>query len=154
MLYLWVKAFHIIFVVAWMASMLIYPRYKIHQLSAKPGEPLFHTLHEASNTLRRVIMSPAIVLVWVFGIGMLVLNPALLSSHWMQVKLVLVLVMSGVHGGFVSLGKRIDSGAIYSSGTGSDPEQLQRLQKRLRLLNEVPFLLMIGIVILVVVRPF
>ena len=46
-----------------MASMLIYPRYKIHQLSSQPGEPLFDTLHEASNRLRHVIMSPSIVLV-------------------------------------------------------------------------------------------
>jgi len=142
MLYLWFKAFHIIFVVAWMASMLIYPRYKIHQLLSKPGEQLFDTLLEASNTLRRVIMSPAIVLVWVFGLGMLVLNPALLSAHWMQVKLVLVVFMSGVHGWFVMLGKRIDA------GDSSVPP------KRLRLLNEIPFLLLIGIVILVVVRPF
>jgi len=114
MLYLWFKAFHIIFVVAWMGSMLIYPRYKIHQLSANPGEPLFDTLLEASNRLRRVIMSPSIVLVWVFGIGMLVLNPALLSGHWMQIKLVLVVAMSGVHGWFVTLGKRVDACSMRS----------------------------------------
>lgn len=142
MLYLWFKAFHIIFMVAWMASMLIYPRYKIHQLSSQPGENLFDTLRDASNTLRRVIMSPSIVLVWLFGIAMLVVNPDLLSAHWLQVKLVLVLVMSAVHGGFVALGKRIDSGDTSMNA------------KRMRMLNEVPFLLLIGIVILVVVRPF
>lgn len=142
MLYLWFKAFHIIFMVAWMASMLIYPRYKIHQLSSQPGENLFDTLRDASNTLRRVIMSPSIVLVWLFGIAMLVVNPDLLSAHWLQVKLVLVLVMSAVHGWFVALGKRIDSGDTSMNA------------KRMRMLNEVPFLLLIGIVILVVVRPF
>jgi len=153
MLYLWFKAFHIIFVVAWMASMLIYPRYKIHQLSSQPGEPLFDTLLKASNQLRRVIMSPAIVLVWVFGIGMLVLNPALLSGHWMQVKLLLVVVLSAVHGWFVTLGKRIDAGSA-ADAYNEVSEGQQTLQKRLRLLNEIPFLLLIGIVILVVVRPF
>lgn len=142
MLYLWLKALHIIFVVAWMASMMIYPRYKIHQLSAKPGEPLFDTLRDASNRLRRIIMSPAIVLVWVFGLGMVMTNPGLMSSTWLQLKFVLVLVLSGVHGLFVTLGKRIDAGEDGPSG------------KKLRILNEVPFLLMIGIVILVVVKPF
>lgn len=122
--------------------MLIYPRYKIHQLSSKPGEPLFDTLHEASNRLRRVIMSPSIVLVWVFGVGMVASNPALLSAGWLQAKLVLVLALSAVHGWFVTLGKRIDAGVGTTDA------------RRMRLLNEVPFLLLIGIVILVVVRPF
>ena len=73
---------------------------------------------------------------------MLVTNPDLLSALWLQVKLVLVLIMSAVHGWFVTLGKRIDQGIA-----GTDA-------KRMRVLNEVPFLLLIGIVILVVVRPF
>ena len=142
MLYLWLKAFHIIFVVAWMASMLIYPRYKLHQLSSRPGEPLFDTLREASNKLRKIIMSPSIVLVWVFGLGMVASNPALLSSGWLQIKLVLVLVLSAVHGLFVSWGKRIDAGDGGASGN------------KLRIANEVPFLLLIGIVLLVVLKPF
>jgi protoporphyrinogen IX oxidase len=94
MLYLWVKALHIIFVVALMASLLVYPRYKIHQLSSSPGE------------------------------------------------LVLVLVLSGMHGYFIRLGKKVDRG-----GDGVSARQL-------RMLNEVPFLLMIVIIILVAVKPF
>lgn len=142
MLYLWLKALHIIFVVAWMASLLIYPRYKIHQLGSRPGEPLFDTLRDASNKLRKIIMSPAIVLVWVFGLSMLATNPGLLSSGWMQLKFLLVLLLSGVHGYFVALGKRIDAGETGVSGT------------RMRVLNEVPFLIMIVVVILVVIKPF
>jgi len=122
--------------------MLIYPRYKIHQLSSRPGEPLFDTLREASNKLRKIIMSPSIVLVWVLGLGMVVSNPALLSAGWLQTKLVLVLVLSAVHGFFVSWGKRIDAGDGAASG------------KKLRIANEVPFLLLIGIVLLVVLKPF
>lgn len=125
-----------------MASLLIYPRYKIHQLSSTPGEPLFDTLRDASNRLRNIIMSPSIVLVWVFGLLMVATNPGLVSSGWMQLKFVLVLVLSGVHGYFVKLGKRIDTGETGLSG------------KRMRILNEVPFLLMIGVVILVVIKPF
>ena len=123
--------------------MLVYPRYKIHQLGSVPGEPLFDTMADASNRLRRIIMSPSIVLVWLLGVGMLIANPALLSGGWIYLKIALVLVLSGVHGYFVTLGKRIDAGNVDQS-----------VSRRLRLLNEVPFLLMIVIVILVVLRPF
>jgi len=145
-LYLIFKALHIIFVIAWMAGMMIYPRYKIHQLSSRPGEPLFDTLMEASNRLRRVIMSPSIVLTWVFGIAMLISNPGWLEAGWLHLKLVLVVALSALHGWFVTLGKRIDAGA----GTVEDGPSARRM----RMLNEVPFLLLIGIVLLVVLKPF
>ena len=141
MLYLWVKAFHLVFVIAWMAGLLILPRYKLHQLSSAPGEPLFETMKAASGKLRKIILTPGIILVWVLGITLLVLNPALMSSGWLHVKLLLVLVLSGLHGYFVALGKKIDRGEAVSA-------------KRLKLLNELPFVLMIVIVILVIVKPF
>lgn len=141
MLYLWVKAFHLVFVIAWMAGLLILPRYKLHQLNSAPGEPLFETMKSASGKLRKIILTPGIVLVWVLGITLLVLNPALMSSGWLHVKLLLVVVLSGLHGYFVALGKKIDRGEAVSA-------------KRLKLLNELPFVLMIVIVILVIVKPF
>ena len=67
MAYLWIKALHVIFVIALMGGLLIYPRYKIHQLSSQPGEPLFETMKDASNKLRKIILNPSLVLVWVFG---------------------------------------------------------------------------------------
>ena len=140
--YLWVKAAHLVFVIALMAGLLVYPRYKIHQLSSKPGEPLFETMKDASNRLRKIILNPSLVLVWVFGLTMLWLNPSLLSMPWMHVKLLLVLILSGLHGYFIGIGKKIDRG-----GDGITA-------KRLRMLNEVPFLLLIGIVIMVIIRPF
>ncbi|HBL93500.1 MAG: CopD family protein [Hyphomonas sp.] len=140
--YLWVKAAHLVFVIALMAGLLVYPRYKIHQLSSKPGEPLFETMKDASNRLRKIILNPSLVLVWIFGLTMLWLNPSLLSMPWMHVKLLLVLIVSGLHGYFIGIGKKIDRG-----GDGITA-------KRLRMLNEVPFLLLIGIVIMVIVRPF
>lgn len=141
-LYLWVQAFHIIFVVALMAGLLIYPRYKLHQLSSKPGEPLFETMKEASNRLRKIILNPALILVWVLGVSMLVMNPSLLSMGWMHVKLVLVLVLTGMHGYFISIGKKIDRGDVGPTPT------------RMKMLNEVPFLIMIGVVLLAVLKPF
>jgi protoporphyrinogen IX oxidase len=142
MLYLFVKALHIIFVVSLMASLLVYPRYKIHQLSSMPGEPLFETMKKSSQQLRKIIMNPSLILVWVLGLTMLWMNPGLMSQGWLHVKLLLVLILSGLHGYFISLGKKVDRGGDGVSA------------KRLRMLNEVPFLLMIVIVILVAVKPF
>ena len=142
MLYLWVKALHIIFVIALMGGLLVYPRYKIHQLSSQPGELLFETMKAASDRLRKIILNPSLVLVWVFGITMLVMNQSLLGEAWMHVKLSLALILSGLHGYFIGIGKKIDRGVDTVTA------------RRLRMMNEVPFLLMIGIVIMVIVRPF
>ncbi|MEX1250853.1 MAG: CopD family protein [Hyphomonas sp.] len=141
-IYLWVKSAHLIFVVALMAGLLIYPRYKIHQLSSRPGEPLFETMKDASARLKRIILNPSLGLVWVLGIWMLYLNPDLLTQGWMHAKLLLVLGISGLQGYFITLGKRVDAvtGTVQA--------------KTLRMLNEVPFIMMIGVVIMVIVRPF
>ncbi len=141
-IYLWVKAAHLIFVVALMAGLLVFPRYKIHQLSSRPGEPLFETMKDASARLKRIILNPSLVIVWILGLWMLYLNPDLLSQGWMHTKLVLVLGITGLHVYFVILGKRVDgvTGTVQT--------------KTLRMLNEAPFILMIGVVIMVIVRPF
>lgn len=141
MLYLWIKALHLIFVVAFMAGMLIQPRYKLHQLGSQPGEPLFETMKAASAKLRHVILTPSVILVWVFGIAMVVMNTGLLEQGWFHVKLLFVVILTGLHGYFVSVGKKIDRGEAVSA-------------KRLKMLNEVPFILLIFIVIMVIVRPF
>lgn len=142
-MYLWVKAAHIIFVVAWMASLLVYPRYKMHQARSKAGEPLFDTMMEASARLKRIILTPSMIAVWVLGIAMLVMNPGIVAGGvWMWVKLLLVLGMTALHGMFVGIGKKIDR--------QDDAVSIKKLQ----MLNEVPFVLLICIVILVVVRPF
>jgi protoporphyrinogen IX oxidase len=142
MLYLSVKAAHIIFVIALMAGLLIYPRYKIHQLSSAPGEPLFDTMQDASARLKRIILTPSLIIVWLLGLTMMWLNPGLLSQGWMHAKLLLVILLSGLYGYFSVLGKRVDNvtGTVQA--------------KRLRMLNEVPFILMIGVVILAILKPF
>jgi len=141
-LYLWIKATHIIFVIALMAGLLIYPRYKLHQLKSKPGDELFETMKDASNRLRKIILNPALVLVWVLGLTMLYLNQNLLSQGWMHTKLSLVLILSGLHGYFISIGKKIDRGEVAPTS------------KTLKMLNEVPFLIMIPVVILAIGKPF
>ncbi len=142
MLYDWVRALHIIFVIALMAGLLVYPRYKIHQLSSAPGEALFETMRDASARLVRIILTPSLVLAWCLGLAMLWLNPAQLSFGWMHAKLALVLVLSGLAGWFIGVGRKIDRGA--------SPVEARTL----RLMNEVPFLITIAVVILAVVEPF
>jgi putative membrane protein len=141
-LYLWVQAFHIIFVIALMATLLIYPRYKLHQIKSQPGDELFETMKDASNRLRRIIMNPSVFIVWGLGITMLVMNQSLLSMGWMHLKLLLVLILSGLHGYFISLGKKIDRGDAAPT------------TKTLKMLNEVPFIIMIFVVLLAVIKPF
>lgn len=142
MSYLWVKAFHIIFVIGWMAGLLMAPRLRIYQLSSQPGEPLFEMMKTASARLRRIILTPALILTWALGLTMVWMNPSLLSAGWFHVKLALVVVLSGLHGYFVWVGRKVDAGSEGLSET------------RMRLMNEVPFILMIIIVPLAIVEPF
>lgn len=141
-MYLWLKAAHIIFVVSWMASLLVYPRYKLHQLSSKPGDELFNTMQTAAAKLRRIIMTPSLIAVWVFGIGLVSMNPAVFQMKWIWAKLVLVVLITALHGFFVKTGKAIDRGDATISA------------KKMKLANELPFIALVLIVILVVVRPF
>lgn len=142
MLYLWLKALHIIFVVSWMAALLVYPRYKLHQVKSAPGEALFDTMQTASGQLKRIILTPSMLAVWALGIAMIVVNPGIAAGKWIWVKLVLVLAMTALHGMFVGIGKKIDKAQADVS------------TNKLRMLNELPFILLIVIVLLVVLKPF
>ena len=142
--YFWLKAVHLIFMVAFIAAMVIYPRYKLHQMKAAPGEPLFETLKDASARLRRIVLNPSIVILWLAGLGMIALQPSIIigpGAGWLHLKLVLVLGLSGLHGYFISIGKKIDNSEEISP-------------RALKMLNEVPFVLMIFVVLLAVLRPF
>ena len=142
MIYLWLKAFHIIFVFAWIAGLLIYPRYKIHQMTSQPGEPLFEKMRESALLLRRIILAPSIIAVWVLGLSLIFVAPEFMNSIWFWVKMVLVLGVSGMHGALISFGKKVDLG---EQGLPT---------KKLRLASEVPFILFAIITILVVLKPF
>ena len=91
-LYLWIKAAHVIFVIALMAGLLIYPRYKLHQLSSNPGDELFETMHEASDRLRKIILNPALIIVWVLGLTLAYATGAF-SQGWLHIKLTLVVIL-------------------------------------------------------------
>jgi putative membrane protein len=139
--YLWVKAAHVIAVIAWMAGMLYLPRLFIYHCDAPPGSAQSETFKVMERRLLRVIINPAMVLTWVLGLW-LAWQGGLFTAGWMQAKLALVIALSGVHGFFSASVRR------FAADANTTP------QRAWRLWNEVPTLLMVGIVILVVVKPF
>ncbi len=141
-MYLWVKAFHLIAMIAWMASLLMYPRYKMHQAKSQPGEPLFETMKDASVLLRRIIMIPSMAATWILGVTLIVLNPGVFQLKFMWVKLLLVIGVTVLHIYFSKAGRALDE----SGEAGA--------VAKFRVLNEMPFIALIIIVILVVVKPF
>lgn len=139
--YLWVKAAHIIAVIAWMAGMLYLPRLFIYHCEAAPGSVQSETFKVMEQRLLRVIINPAMVLTWVFGLW-LAWHAGFFAAGWLHAKLALVVALSGVHGYFSAAARKFAADANQTS------------QRAWRMWNEVPTLLMIGIVILVVVKPF
>ncbi|MEO9970652.1 MAG: CopD family protein [Hyphomonadaceae bacterium] len=145
MLFLIVKSLHIISIMAWMAGLMLYPRYKIHQLGDEPNGILFERMKDASGKLKKIILTPSMFASWLFGFGLVAINPGIISAggpFWFPIKLALVLLITGFHGWFTVQGKKIDAGVAAADA------------RKLRMLNEVPFLALIGIVFLVILKPF
>ena len=140
--YSWIKAFHIIAVMSWMAGMLYLPRLFVYHARARKGFEPSETFKIMERRLLRYIMTPAMLASFLFGGLMLWANPALLEQPWMHGKLLLVFLMAGVHG---FLAKSVKTFA-KDKNTRSD--------RFYRYLNEVPTLFMVLIVILAVLKPF
>ncbi|MBA1155209.1 protoporphyrinogen oxidase HemJ [Microvirga mediterraneensis] len=141
MLYLWLKAFHVIAVIAWMAGMLYLPRLFVYHCDAPKGSIQSETFKIMERRLLKAIINPAMVVTWVLGLYLL-WDGGWYTSGWMHAKIALVLIMSGLHGVYV---KRLKE---FAADRNTKPA------KYYRILNEVPTLLLIGIVILVIVKPF
>src|SRR5579864_2593213 len=137
MLYQWLLAFHIIAVIAWMAGMLYLPRLLVYHCAADPGSMQSETFKVMERRLLKAIINPAMIVTWVLGLY-LAWAGHWLSAGWLHAKLLLVLVLSGVHGFFSRCVKDFDA------------DRNVRSQRFYRIINEVPTLLMIAIVILVV----
>src|SRR5581483_4862625 len=137
----WIKAFHVIFVIAWMAGMLYLPRLFVYHAGVPAGSPQSELLKTMERRLLRVIINPSMILVWIFGLTLAWLTGAY-EDTWLQIKFVLVLIMSGLHGFFAATVKR------FARDANTRPARFYRM------INEVPFLLIVGIVILVIVQPF
>ncbi len=138
---LWVKAAHIIFVIFWMAGMFMLPRFFVYHQESAPGSPEDIRWIERETRLRRIIINPSMIVVWVLGLS-LALNIGAFSQGWFLVKLAAVVALSGYHGWMVGYAKKL------AKGERPLPD------RTLRLLNEVPGVAAAVIVILAVVRPF
>ncbi|WP_183453753.1 protoporphyrinogen oxidase HemJ [Microvirga lupini] len=140
-MYLWLKAFHLIAVIAWMAGMLYLPRLFVYHCDAPKDSIQSETFKIMERRLLKAIINPAMIVTWVLGLY-LVWDGGWYTSGWMHAKFALVLIMSGLHGVYV---RRLKEFAA---------DKNTRPAKYYRILNEVPTVLMIGIVILVIVKPF
>jgi putative membrane protein len=140
-MYEWIKALHIIAVIAWMAGMLYLPRLFVYHCEAEIGSKQSETFKVMERRLMRAIINPAMIVTWLAGLY-LAWSGHWFSSGWLHGKLALVILLSGVHGFFSRCRKDFEA------------DRNRRSQKFFRIINELPTVLMIGIVILVVVKPF
>jgi putative membrane protein len=145
-MYEWIKAFHIIAVIAWMAGMFYLPRLFVYHCAAEIGSVQSETFKVMERRLLRAIINPAMIATWVFGLALAWLSPdsryGWFTSGWLWAKIILVLGLSAVHGLL----------ARWMKDFAGDHNR--HSQKFYRLINEVPTVLMILIVLLVVLKPF
>ena len=139
--YLWIKAFHLIAVIAWMAGMLYLPRLYVYHCRAPAGSPQSETFKVMERRLLRAIINPAMIATWLFGIWLAFLGDHW-GSGWLHGKLLLLLGMQIIHAAYARWRHRFAADANTTS------------ERVFRIANEVPTVLMIGIVVLVIVKPF
>ena len=141
MTYAWIKAGHVIFVIFWIAGLFMLPRYYIYHQESAPGSAEEGRWIDRERKLRNIIITPAMILVWVFGLTLAWITDAF-HQGWFIAKFLMVLGLSGYHGWMVGYGRKLARGERPVSG------------RALRMMNEIPGLAVVIIVILVIVRPF
>jgi len=139
--YPWVKAAHVTFVIFWMAGLFLLPRFYVYHQETAVGSPEDRAWIERESRVRSIILTPAMILVWVLGL-MLAFQIDAFSQGWFHAKLALVIALSGYQGWLGAYGKKLANGQRPLSG------------KAVRLLNEIPGIAAAIIVVLVIVRPF
>ncbi len=138
----WIKALHVLSVIAWMAGMLYLPRLFVYHADAETGSVQSETFKVMERRLYRGITTPAMIATWVFGLAMLALDPAIWWGGWPWIKAVMVIALSGVHGFYGRLLRDFAN------------DRNQKSSKFFRAINEIPFVFAIIIVIAVIVKPF
>lgn len=139
--YLWLKAVHVLAIISWMVGMLYMPRLFVYHVEAGLASPQAATFQVMERRLQKAIMLPAMIVAWATGLWLAYWGH-FFTAGWLHGKLLLVVLLSGVHGYLSAERKRLAAGTSVRSS------------KFFRVINEVPTLLLIGIVIFVVVKPF
>jgi putative membrane protein len=139
--YAWIKAGHVIFVMFWIAGLFMLPRFYVYHQESTPGSAEEKKWIERERKLRNIIISPAMILVWLFGLSLMWTIQAW-TMGWFQLKFLIVLLLSGYHGWMVAYGRKLARGERPVGG------------KALRMMNEIPGIAVILIVVLVIVKPF
>ena len=138
---LWLKAFHILAVIAWMAGMLYLPRLFVYHCEVQPGTTEYARFVRMEERLMRIIVNPAMIAVWVFGIS-LAFSLNAWDQGWLHAKLLFVILISALHGFFSRWRRDFEQG------------KNTRTARFYRIVNEVPAGLVVVIVLLVVLKPF
>jgi len=139
--YLWIKAGHVIFVIFWIAGLFLLPRFYVYHQESPPGSEEERRWIDREGKLRKIILTPSMIMVWILGL-LLAVSGGWSQSGWLHAKLLVVLGLSGYHGYMVGYGRKLAQGSRPASG------------KALRIMNEVPGIATVIIVILVIVKPF
>jgi len=139
--YLWIKALHLMAVIPWMAGMLYLPRLYVYHCATVPCSADSESFKTMERKLLRGIVNPAMAATWILGLT-LAWTGDLWAQGWLHAKLFLLLLLSGMHGMFARWRKD------FAADRNTRPARFYRI------MNEVPALLMIGIIILAVVKPF
>jgi putative membrane protein len=140
--YLWLKAIHVLAMVAWMAGMLYLPRLFVYHAEVGPGTPQSETFKVMERRLLKAIITPSLVIVWITGLWLAFWSGYIQGAGWLHAKIGLVILMTGYHG-FLARTTRRFAADENRKGPGF-----------FRIANEIPTVLLIGIVVLVIVKPF
>jgi len=139
--YLWVKAAHVTFVIFWMAGLFLLPRFYVYHQETVVGSPEDRAWIERESRIRSIILTPAMILVWILGL-MLAVHLNAMREGWFMAKFALVVGLTGYQGWISAYGRKLANG-------------MRPLENRtLRIMNEIPGIAVALIVVLVIVHPF
>lgn len=137
----WVVAAHVTFVIFWMAGLFLLPRFYVYHQESSAGSPEDRAWVERESRVRSIILSPAMIVVWILGL-MLAFDVGAWTQGWFHAKLALVILLSGYQGWLYSYGKKLAAGKRPLSA------------RAMRMINEIPGIAVAVIVVLVIVKPF
>ena len=138
-LFPWIKAIHLLAVIAWFAGMMYLPRLFVYHHQSEKGGEAEATFVKMERRLLKGIMNPSMIVTWLLGLTMVAIVPSYATQWWFLVKIAAVLGISGIHGFYAASFRKFEKG------------ERPKTEKFWRIINEVPFLLLIVVVIMVIV---